>query len=216
MLVGAIAEGETRIVGFGRSADTESTIAAMRALGVEVLDDDVDTLRVRGRGLTGLDVPAEAIECGNAGTLMRMLPGILAGQSGRQFELVGDESLSARPMERVAVPLRRMGAAVRTTDGHAPLAVDGAELHAIDYELPVPSAQVKSAVLLAGSTPTARRPSSSGSRRGTTPSAFSNARARRSGGARRASASGRPTGSSSTRSRSRATSPPRRRSSWPP
>jgi 3-phosphoshikimate 1-carboxyvinyltransferase len=80
---------------------------------------------------------------------MRILPGVLAGQTG-SFELVGDESLSARPMERVAVPLRRMGATVRTTDGHAPLVVEGASLHAIDYELPVPSAQVKSAILLAG------------------------------------------------------------------
>jgi 3-phosphoshikimate 1-carboxyvinyltransferase len=150
LLVGAIAEGETRIVGFGRSTDTESTIGAVRALGAEVLEDDVDELRVRGRGLDGLGVPEEAIDCGNAGTLMRILPGVLVGQSGH-FELVGDTSLSARPMERVAVPLRRMGAAVRTTDGHAPLVVEGGgPLHAIDYELPVPSAQVKSAVLLAG------------------------------------------------------------------
>lgn len=149
VLVGAIAEGETRIVGFGRSGDTEATIGAVRALGVEVLEDDVDELRVRGGGLTALDAPADAIDCRNAGTLMRILPGVLAGQTG-SFELVGDESLSARPMERVAVPLRRMGATVRTTDGHAPLVVEGASLHAIDYELPVPSAQVKSAILLAG------------------------------------------------------------------
>ncbi len=151
VLVGAIAEGETRIVGFGRSADTESTIGAVRALGVEVVEDDVDELRVRGRGLHGLEAPVEAIDCGNAGTLMRILAGVLAGQHGR-FELVGDTSLSTRPMERVAVPLRRMGASVRTTDGHAPVVVEGADLHAIDYELPVPSAQVKSAVLLAGLT----------------------------------------------------------------
>jgi len=149
VLVGAIAEGETRILGFGRSADTESTIRAVRALGVEVLEDDVDELRVRGRGLRGLEAPAGAIDCGNAGTLMRILAGVLSGQRG-SFELVGDSSLSARPMERVAVPLRRMGAGVRTTDGHAPVVVEGADLHGIDYELPVPSAQVKSAVLLAG------------------------------------------------------------------
>ena len=149
VLVGAIAEGETRILGFGRSADTESTIGAVRALGVEVLEDDVDELRVRGRGLRGLEAPAGAIDCGNAGTLMRILAGVLSGQRG-SFELVGDSSLSARPMERVAVPLRRMGAGVRTTDGHAPVVVEGADLHGIDYELPVPSAQVKSAVLLAG------------------------------------------------------------------
>ena len=149
VLVGAIAEGETRILGFGRSADTESTVGAVRALGVEVVEDDVDELRVRGRGMRGLEAPDAAIDCGNAGTLMRILAGVLASQRG-SFELVGDASLSARPMERVAVPLRHMGAAVRTTEGHAPVVVEGAGLHAIDYELPMPSAQVKSAILLAG------------------------------------------------------------------
>ena len=149
VLIGALCEGETRIAGFGRSGDTESTLAAVRALGVEVVDDDVDTIRVHGVGLRGLAAPSQALDCGNAGTLMRLLAGILAGQSGR-FSLVGDESLSSRPMERVAEPLRRMGARVETTDGHAPLVVQGAALQAIDYELPVPSAQVKSAILLAG------------------------------------------------------------------
>jgi 3-phosphoshikimate 1-carboxyvinyltransferase len=149
VLVGAICEGETRISGFGRSADTEATMAAVRALGVDVIEDDVDTIRVQGEGLFGLREPGAAIDCGNAGTLMRLLSGILAGQRGR-FELVGDESLSSRPMERIAEPLRRMGATVETTDGHAPLVVEGGELQAIDYELPVASAQVKSAVLLAG------------------------------------------------------------------
>jgi 3-phosphoshikimate 1-carboxyvinyltransferase len=149
LLVGAICDGETRVTGFGRSRDTEATVAAVRALGAEVEEHDVDTLTVRGVGLRGLRAPEEAIDCGNAGTLMRLLTGVLAGQSGR-FELVGDESLSARPMERIAEPLRRMGARIDTTDGHAPLVVEGAELRAIDYELPVASAQVKSAVLLAG------------------------------------------------------------------
>ena len=149
VLVGAICEGETRISGFGRSADTEATIAAVRALGVDVHEDDVDTLTVHGVGLRGLSEAEQALDCANAGTLMRLLPGILAGQRGR-FELVGDESLSARPMERIAEPLRRMGARVETTDGHAPLVVEGASLTPIDYELPVASAQVKSAVLLAG------------------------------------------------------------------
>jgi 3-phosphoshikimate 1-carboxyvinyltransferase len=148
VLVSALCDGETRIAGFGRSADTEATIAAVRALGAEVEEHDVDTLTVRGVGLQGLRAPDAPLDCGNSGTLMRLLAGILAGQEGR-FELVGDASLSARPMERVAEPLRRMGALVETTDGHAPLVVEGAELHAIDYELPVPSAQVKSAVLLA-------------------------------------------------------------------
>lgn len=150
VLVGAICEGETRISGFGRSADTEATVAAVRALGVEVEELDVDTLAVQGAGLRGLREPDGPIDCKNAGTLMRLLPGILAGQRGR-FELVGDASLSARPMERVAEPLRRMGAAVETTGGRAPIVVEGgASLRAIDYELPVASAQVKSAVLLAG------------------------------------------------------------------
>lgn len=149
VLVGALCEGETRVTGFGRSGDTEATVRAARALGVEVEDEGPDALTVRGVGLRGLGQPGHPIDCGNAGTLMRLLAGILAGQRGR-FELVGDESLSSRPMERIAEPLRRMGARVETTDGHAPLVVEGAELAPITYELPVASAQVKSAVLLAG------------------------------------------------------------------
>ena len=149
VLVGALCDGETRVSGFGRSADTEATIEAARALGVEVEEQDVDTLTIHGAGLRGLTEPSGPIDCGNAGTLMRLLAGILSGQRGR-FELVGDESLSARPMERVAEPLRRMGSRVQTMDGHAPLVVEGAPLGAIDYEPPVPSAQVKSAILLAG------------------------------------------------------------------
>jgi 3-phosphoshikimate 1-carboxyvinyltransferase len=149
LLLGAIADGETRVAGFGRSADTESTLGAIRALGATVYEADVDTLRVFGHGLRGLAPPAEPIDCGNAGTLMRLLPGILAGQDGR-FELTGDDSLRSRPMERVAAPLRQMGATVTTVDGHAPVVVEGGALKGIEYELPVASAQVKSAVLLAG------------------------------------------------------------------
>nr|MBA2296416.1 3-phosphoshikimate 1-carboxyvinyltransferase [Actinomycetota bacterium] len=149
VLLGAIADGETRISGFGRSADTEATIAAVRALGVRVYESETETLRVFGAGLRGLKAPGEPIDCANAGTLMRLLPGILAGQEGG-FELTGDESLSARPMERIAEPLRRMGVAVETTEGHAPLTIEGGEVRPISYELPVASAQVKSAVLLAG------------------------------------------------------------------
>lgn len=149
VLVGAVCEGETLISGFGRSADTESTVAAMRSLGVSIAEEDVDVLRIRGVGLGALREPETPVDCGNAGTLMRLLAGLVAGQEGR-FELVGDESLSARPMERIAEPLRRMGATVDTTDGRAPLVVEGGALRAVDYELPVASAQVKSAVLLAG------------------------------------------------------------------
>lgn len=148
VLLGALGEGETRVRGFGRSGDTQATVEAVRALGVEVEDVAEDELVVHGVGLRGLR-PGR-VDCANAGTLMRLLVGIAAGQEGT-FELTGDESLSARPMERVAEPLRRMGAEVETTDGHAPLRVTGsAALRGIDYRLPVASAQVKSAVLLAG------------------------------------------------------------------
>ena len=147
-LLAAIADGETRVEGFGRSADTEATLAAVRAFGVDVYEADDDTLRVFGVGLRGLKPPAVPIDCRNAGTLMRLLPGILAGQRGR-FELSGDESLSSRPMERVAEPLRQMGVAAETTGGHAPLTIAGGPVRPITYELPVASAQVKSAVLLA-------------------------------------------------------------------
>jgi 3-phosphoshikimate 1-carboxyvinyltransferase len=150
VVLGAVSDNETRISGFGRSRDTEATIAAVRALGAEVDEHDVDSLTVRGVGLRGLRPPDGLIDCGNSGTLMRLLTGLLAGQQGR-FELAGDDSLSLRPMERVAEPLRRMGARIGTTDGHGPVVVEGVEhLASISYKLPVPSAQVKSAVLLAG------------------------------------------------------------------
>jgi 3-phosphoshikimate 1-carboxyvinyltransferase len=149
VLVGAIGEGEMRIEGFGRSADTESTLAAVRTLGVNVHEDDVDTIRVEGAGLRGLRRPGGPIDCGNSGTTLRLLAGILAGQAGR-FELTGDESLRRRPMDRVAEPLTQMGAKVGTTDGKPPLFVEGGELQGILYELPVASAQVKSCVLHAG------------------------------------------------------------------
>jgi 3-phosphoshikimate 1-carboxyvinyltransferase len=144
VLLGAIAEGDTHVRGFGRAGDTPASIDAVRALGVEVEDIAEDELIVHGGALQ-----SGAVDCANAGTLMRLLMGIVAGREGR-FELTGDESLSSRPMERVAEPLRRMGAQIETTDGHAPLVVHGTALHAIDYELPVASAQVKSAILLAG------------------------------------------------------------------
>jgi 3-phosphoshikimate 1-carboxyvinyltransferase len=145
LLIGAICDGETRVRGFGRSGDTESTLAAVRALGAGV--DDGEELVVHGVGLRGLQ-PAE-LDCGNAGTLVRLISGLLAFQDGA-FTLTGDGSLSARPMERVAEPLRRMGAQIETTDGHLPMSIAGGPLAAIDYQLPVASAQVKSAVLLAG------------------------------------------------------------------
>ncbi len=149
VLIGALADGETHVHRFGRSGDTQSTIDAARALGANVEDVAEDELIVRGVGLRGLRA-AGPIDCGNAGTLMRLAIGVLAGQRGR-FELTGDESLSSRPMERIAAPLREMGATIETTEGHAPVIVAGSDaLHGVTYELPVASAQVKSAVLLAG------------------------------------------------------------------
>jgi 3-phosphoshikimate 1-carboxyvinyltransferase len=150
VLLGALAEGETRIRGFGASGDTLATVSAVRALGAAVEEVADDELIVEGTGLRGLVAPREPVDCGNAGTLMRLLAGILAGQRG-EFVLTGDESLSTRPMERIAEPLRQMGATLETTDGHAPLRIAGSDsLHGIEYRLPVASAQVKSAVLLAG------------------------------------------------------------------
>ena len=134
VLVGAIGDGEMRIEGFGRSADTESTLAAVGALGVTVHEDDVDTIRVEGAGLRGLRQPGGPIDCGNSGTTLRLLAGILAGQEGR-FELTGDESLRRRPMARVAEPLTQMGAKVETADGKPPLVVEGGQLQGILYEL---------------------------------------------------------------------------------
>ena len=150
VLMGAICDGETRITGFGRSGDTEATIAAVRSLGVDVYEHGVETLRVFGKGLQGLSAPRHAIDCANAGTLVRLISGILAGHAGETFELTGDESLSRRPMARIAEPLGRMGALLETTDGHLPMRITGRPLRGIDYALPVASAQVKSAVLLAG------------------------------------------------------------------
>ena len=150
LLIAAICEGETRITGFGRSADTEATIAAVRALGVEVYEHGGETLRVFGKGLHGLGAPVGPIDCANAGTLARLISGVLAGQAGKEFELAGDESLSRRPMQRVTEPLSRMGALFETTDGHLPMRIMGRGLRGIEYTLPVASAQVKSAILLAG------------------------------------------------------------------
>jgi 3-phosphoshikimate 1-carboxyvinyltransferase len=150
VLLGAVADGESELRGFGHAADTDAAIDVARALGAEVVEPAEDVVRVRGVGLRGLREPRAPLDCRNAGTVMRLVAGLLAGQEGRRFELVGDESLSRRPQERIAVPLRELGARVETTDGHAPVRIEGAELHPIRYELPVASAQVKSCVLFAG------------------------------------------------------------------
>jgi 3-phosphoshikimate 1-carboxyvinyltransferase len=150
LLLGALADGESVARGFGVSEDTLATADAVTALGAPAeVDPETGTARVRGAGLHGLVAPDDPVDCRNAGTLMRLLTGILAGQDGR-FVLTGDESLRSRPQERVAEPLRRLGARVETTDGHAPVTVEGAALRPAKIEPDVASAQVKSAVLLAG------------------------------------------------------------------
>jgi 3-phosphoshikimate 1-carboxyvinyltransferase len=149
VLLGAVADGESEISGFGRAADTETAINVVRELGAEIEDEGGETVRIRGVGLRRLKEPGGPIDCGNAGTVLRLVSGILAGQQGR-FVLTGDESLSRRPHERIAEPLREMGARVETTNGGAPVLIEGGRLRPIRYALPVASAQVKSAVLLAG------------------------------------------------------------------
>jgi 3-phosphoshikimate 1-carboxyvinyltransferase len=149
VLLGAVADGESELRGFGHAADTDAAIRVARDLGAEVSEPSADVVRVRGVGLRGLREPAAPLDCANAGTVLRLTSGLLAGQEGRRFELVGDESLSGRPV-RVEVPLREMGARVETDDGRAPVRIEGAELRPIRYELPVASAQLKSSVLLAG------------------------------------------------------------------
>jgi 3-phosphoshikimate 1-carboxyvinyltransferase len=148
MLAG-LAEGISELRHFSAAADCHSTLACMSALGAEVKVDK-DTVRVTGRGVSGLKSSWRALDAGNSGTTMRLLAGILAGQNFSS-RLTGDGSLRKRPMKRVIAPLREMGADIRgREDNFAPLEIRGTKLRAIDYQLPVASAQVKSAVLLAG------------------------------------------------------------------
>jgi 3-phosphoshikimate 1-carboxyvinyltransferase len=148
-LLGAMASEPVQIENYLDAADTRSTLEAVRALGalVEVRGGEV---LVRGCGLRNAAEPERPIDVGNSGTLLRLLPGWLAAQEGRSFTLDGDESIRRRPVDRVAEPLRAMGAELRARDGRfPPLQVRGAHLHAASLELPVASAQVKSCVLLA-------------------------------------------------------------------
>jgi 3-phosphoshikimate 1-carboxyvinyltransferase len=147
-MLGAFAEGTSRFTNFSTGADCASTLACMEALGAKVKRTDGDVVEITGVG--GRVTPsAEALDCGNSGSTMRMMSGLLAPQDGR-FTLIGDASLSKRPMERIRKPLVLMGASITLTDGHAPLMVEGRTLKAIDFTTPVPSAQVKTCVLLAG------------------------------------------------------------------
>src|SRR5690606_4059653 len=149
LMLGAIARGDTVIRGFLRGEDCLATLGMLRALGVTIDEAADGTVVVRGVGPTGLRSPDRPLDCGNSGTAMRLMAGLLAGQPF-DSTLVGDRSLERRPMERVAVPLRLMGAAIETRDGRPPLTIRGGrKLRGIDYTLPVASAQVKSAVLLA-------------------------------------------------------------------
>lgn len=150
LMLGAIADGQTTITGFLAGADCLATLAAVRRMGVQIDCVEPTTLRVHGVGVDGLQAPGAALDMGNSGTAMRLFAGLLAGQAF-DSELIGDESLSRRPMNRVADPLRAMGAGIATNDGKPPLRISGARaLQGIDYRLPVASAQVKSALLLAG------------------------------------------------------------------
>jgi 3-phosphoshikimate 1-carboxyvinyltransferase len=148
LMLGALANGITSIRGFLAGEDCLATLAALRQLGVFIDDSDPACIRVRGVGLNGLETPAAPLDMGNSGTGLRLLAGVLAGQSFESI-LTGDKSLQTRPMERVAVPLRRMGAGITTRDGCPPVTISGGDLQAIYYDSPVASAQVKSAILLA-------------------------------------------------------------------
>lgn len=146
-LLGGLASGTTRLTNFSTGADCASSLGCVAALGAKVTRKD-DAVEIVGVG--GQFAPSsEPLDCGNSGSTMRMLSGLLAPQKGR-FTLVGDASLSRRPMERIRKPLAQMGAQMELTEGHAPIVIEGAALTGIDYTTPIPSAQVKTALLFAG------------------------------------------------------------------
>lgn len=153
VILAAIAEGSSRIRNWLPAGDTLATLEAIRDLGVaiEIEEDGASAwlLHVKGRGLYGLQPPPSPLHCRNAGTCMRLLAGILAGQSFSSI-LDGSDQLRKRPMDRIVNPLRQMGADIETVAGRAPLTIRPSSLHGIEYALPMASAQVKSAVLLAG------------------------------------------------------------------
>ena len=147
-MLGAFAEGTSRFTNFSTGADCASTLSCMEALGAKINRSGSDAIEVTG--VAGRVTPAgHPLDCGNSGSTMRMISGLLAAQQG-SFTLTGDASLSRRPMERIRRPLEAMGARLTLTDGHAPLSIEGGPLRSIDYTTPVPSAQVKTCVLLAG------------------------------------------------------------------
>jgi 3-phosphoshikimate 1-carboxyvinyltransferase len=148
-LLSALAHGRSRISGLAPGQDVRSTVSCLETLGARITFGGEHTLDVDGLGTAGLQAPRGDLDAGNSGTTMRLLAGVLAGQPFSST-MIGDASLSRRPMERVAVPLRLMGASVATTDGRAPMTIQGGPLAAISYDTPVASAQIKSAVMLAG------------------------------------------------------------------
>jgi 3-phosphoshikimate 1-carboxyvinyltransferase len=149
VILGSVAQGRTRIFNLSGGDDNSRTVRAFRQMGVEIARDG-DALSIDGRGWSGLKAPGAPVDCGNSGTTMRLLSGLL---SGRPFhsELDGDASLRQRPMQRVIDPLARMGARIGSKSGNglAPLEIDGGGLRGIEYRMPIASAQVKSAILLA-------------------------------------------------------------------
>jgi len=150
LMLGSIAEGRTTISGFLAGEDCLATLAAMQAMGVSIKQVDATDITIDGVGLQGLGMPDGPLDLGNSGTAMRLMTGLLCGQAFDSV-LTGDESLTSRPMRRIITPLSAMGASIDSRDGLPPLSIQGGSaLHGIDYELPVASAQVKSAVLLAG------------------------------------------------------------------
>ena len=150
LMLSGLAEGISEVTGFLASEDCLATLKAMRALGVRIEQPSATHVVIHGVGLRGLRGATQALDMGNAGTAMRLFTGLLSAQSFAS-RLIGDSSLMKRPMERVAKPLRQMGADVRTHDGRPPVDIYGGQpLHGIDYAMPVASAQVKSAILLAG------------------------------------------------------------------
>src|SRR5260221_840342 len=148
-LLAALADGRSAFSNFAPGADCRSTLSCLRHLGVEIVEGPAGAVAVLGRGFRRLRSPEGPLDAGNSGTTLRLLAGVLAGHPFTST-LVGDASLSRRPMRRVIAPLERMGARIESTDGHAPLVVNGGPLRAIEHRPETPSAQVKSAVLLAG------------------------------------------------------------------
>ncbi len=148
-LLAALAEGTSYVQNYAPGADCQSSLACVRALGADVQTTSEGRVALLGRGIAGWRSPTGPLDAGNSGTTMRLLAGLLAGQSF-SATMIGDTSLSRRPMRRVIEPLTRMGARIDAVDGHAPVTVHGGPLRAIDHVSTVPSAQVKGAVLLAG------------------------------------------------------------------